>query len=97
VQATPEQAQKEQVLDALRKIIDPDFQQDIVTCGFVKSLVVEGSTVKFTLELTTPACPIKDEFQRQAEENVKVGAWQQPSLDRTHSALPPICHPANPR
>ncbi|OIO59206.1 MAG: iron-sulfur cluster carrier protein ApbC [Alphaproteobacteria bacterium CG_4_10_14_0_2_um_filter_63_37] len=59
-----------QVLDALRKIQDPDFKKDIVTLGFVKNLKIDGGKVAFTIELTTPACPVKAEFERAAKENV---------------------------
>lgn len=50
------------VLKALSQIIDPDFGTDIVTCGFVKDLLIDEASgeVSFRLELTTPACPIKD-------------------------------------
>ena len=54
------------MLRALSRIIDPDFGMDIVACGFVKDLSIRGDgTVGFRLELTTPACPIKDEFERK--------------------------------
>ena len=58
------------VLDALRPIIDPDFGRSIVELGFIKNLVVEGGRVAFDIELTTPACPVKEEFQRSAQERV---------------------------
>ena len=60
-----------QVLDALRTVIDPDFHRDIVELGFVKDLRVEGNAVSFRIVLTTPACPVKERFQRQAEEAVR--------------------------
>jgi ATP-binding protein involved in chromosome partitioning len=60
----------DQILDALRPIIDPDFQKSIVDLGFIKDLRVEGETVSFAIELTTPACPVKDEFKRAAQERV---------------------------
>lgn len=59
-----------QVLDALRTIIDPDFGKDIVSLGFVKNIAIEGERVGFDIELTTPACPVKAEFQKAAEERV---------------------------
>ncbi|MDE0885922.1 MAG: Mrp/NBP35 family ATP-binding protein [Myxococcota bacterium] len=59
-----------QVLDALRPIVDPDFKQSIVDLGFVKNIKIEGKKVAFEIELTTPACPIKAEFERAARENV---------------------------
>ena len=59
-----------QVLDALRPIIDPDFQKSIVDLGFVKDLRIDGDAVSFAIELTTPACPVKEEFKRAAHERV---------------------------
>ena len=59
-----------EVLDALRPIIDPDFQKSIVELGFIKELRVDGENVAFAIELTTPACPIKAEFERDARERV---------------------------
>ena len=59
-----------QVLDALRPIIDPDFQKSIVDLGFIKDLTIDGDQVAFSIELTTPACPIKAEFEREARERV---------------------------
>jgi ATP-binding protein involved in chromosome partitioning len=59
------------ILNALRAVIDPDFQQDIVTLGFVKELEIQDGRVSFTIELTTPACPIRDRFKAQAEEVVR--------------------------
>ncbi|MEB2344029.1 MAG: Mrp/NBP35 family ATP-binding protein [Deltaproteobacteria bacterium] len=60
----------EQVLAALRPIIDPDFGKSIVDLGFVKHLAIEGGRVAFEIELTTPACPVKAEFERAAKERV---------------------------
>lgn len=56
---------EEAVLNQLREIIDPDLGEDIVSCGFVRELEVDGGDVSFTVRLTTPACPVKDEFERQ--------------------------------
>jgi ATP-binding protein involved in chromosome partitioning len=58
------------VLDALRPIVDPDFGKSIVDLGFIKDLRIEGSRVAFKIELTTPACPVKSEFERAAKERV---------------------------
>jgi ATP-binding protein involved in chromosome partitioning len=54
------------VLEALKAVKDPDLHRDIVSLGFVKNLRVEGSRVAFTIELTTPACPVKEKMQAQA-------------------------------
>jgi ATP-binding protein involved in chromosome partitioning len=58
------------VLDALRPIVDPDFGKSIVELGFVKNIRISGGRVSFDIELTTPACPVKEEFQRTARERV---------------------------
>jgi ATP-binding protein involved in chromosome partitioning len=58
---------KEQVLSALGNLQDPDLHKDIVTLGFVKEIEIRGGEVDFTVELTTPACPVKDQMKSQAE------------------------------
>ena len=58
------------ILSALENIIDPDFDQDIVSLGFVRNIKINKGDVSFNIELTTPACPVKDEFQRQAKEAI---------------------------
>lgn len=57
---------RDAVLAALKVVVDPDLRRDIVSLGFVKSLVIEGGRVRFTIELTTPACPVKDQMRDQA-------------------------------
>lgn len=65
-----------QVLKALEVIMDPDFGMNIVECGFIKDLEVsEEGEVAFRLELTTPACPIKDQFERDANSVVEALPW----------------------
>jgi len=58
------------ILKALSTIIDPDFNKDIVSLGFVKNINIQGDKVAFTIELTTPACPVKEAFRQQAEAAV---------------------------
>ncbi|HSW40210.1 MAG TPA: Mrp/NBP35 family ATP-binding protein [Acidobacteriota bacterium] len=58
------------VLDALRSVKDPDLQKDIVTLNFIKDLKIEGHTVSFAIELTTPACPGKKEIEKMARDTV---------------------------
>jgi len=54
------------VLDALRQVIDPDLHKDIVTLGFITHNKVEGGKVSVTINLTTPACPVKEQLREQA-------------------------------
>jgi ATP-binding protein involved in chromosome partitioning len=58
------------VLEALRAVKDPDLHRDIVSLGFIKSLKVDHGAVSFTIELTTPACPVKDQMREQARAAV---------------------------
>lgn len=51
---------KEQILEALKNVEDPDLKKDLVTLGMIKDLEVEGKKVNFTVVLTTPACPMKE-------------------------------------
>ncbi len=63
---------KEQdILKTLSSIIDPDFQKDIVSLGFVKNIKIKNGDVSLDIELTTPACPIKSEFQNKAIELIR--------------------------
>ena len=59
-----------QVLDSMRGIIDPDLGKDIVSLGFIKNLQISEGNVSFTLELTTPACPVKEQFVADCEKAV---------------------------
>jgi ATP-binding protein involved in chromosome partitioning len=59
------------VLNALRPIEDPDFNRSIVDLGFVKNVqIAAGGRVSFKIELTTPACPVKEQFQTAARDAV---------------------------
>lgn len=61
------------MLALLSKIIDPDLHKDIVTLGFVKNMQIDraAGSVKFDLELTTPACPVRDQFVAACQETLK--------------------------
>lgn len=58
------------VLDALCAVKDPDLHRDIVSLGFVKHVAIDAGRVSFTIELTTPACPVKDLMRDQAHAAV---------------------------
>ncbi len=57
----------DQVLEKLGTVIDPDLKKDIVSMGMIKDLELSEGNLKFTLELTTPACP----FNAEIEEDVR--------------------------
>ncbi len=61
---------QQQVLDVLKTVQDPDLHKDIVALGFVKDVKIDGGKVDFTIELTTPACPVRDQMKAEAEQKV---------------------------
>ena len=66
---------REQVMAALRTVKDPELHKDIVTLNMVKDVRVDGSHVHVHVELTTPACPLKDVIKKDVEAAVRrVGA-----------------------
>ena len=58
------------ILSALRSVQDPDLKRDIVSLGFIKHLAVDGGRVAFQIELTTPACPVRDLMRDEAKRAV---------------------------
>lgn len=61
----------EEILAALRNVEDPDLKKDLVTLNMIKDVKIEGNTVDFTLELTTPACPMKDMLKNACTNAIK--------------------------
>lgn len=61
----------ENVLAALSHVEDPDLKKDLVTLNMIKDVKIDGKQVSFTLELTTPACPMKDMLRNACLNAVK--------------------------
>lgn len=61
---------KNDVLEALSKVLDPEIGKDLVTLNMIKDVKVDDSQVSFTIELTTPACPLKTKIKQDAESAV---------------------------
>ena len=82
---------EKEVLSQLETIIDPDLGKDIVSLGFVKNLKVDDGQVSFILELTTPACPVKEKFREECYKVIKQLAWvRDVSLTLTSSTTKPL-------
>src|SRR5438128_8887821 len=64
------QVEQAKVVEALKVVTDPDLHRDIVSLGFIKDLKIDGGRVAFTIELTTPACPVKEQMRDQARAAV---------------------------
>jgi ATP-binding protein involved in chromosome partitioning len=56
---------EQQVMAALRTVQDPELPRDIVSLNMVKNVRVEGHSVSLTVELTTPACPMKERIENE--------------------------------
>ncbi len=57
---------RETVFKALGKVIDPEIGRDLVSLGMIEDVKIEGGKVSFVVNLTTPACPMKDEIRDSA-------------------------------
>lgn len=55
------------VYDALRHVQEPELGRDLVTLEMVKGVTVDAGRVALTIDLTTPACPLKDEIERRVQ------------------------------
>ena len=87
---------EEKVLGVLKRVQDPDLRKDIVSLGFIRNLKIDGGNVAFDLNLTTPACPVKDQMRDEAvalvkglagvhnvNVNMTAEVRQSPQMDRT--------------
>jgi ATP-binding protein involved in chromosome partitioning len=62
---------KEAVLDALSKVQEPELRKDLVSLNMIRDLEIKGNRVKFTIVLTTPACPLRSMIEDEAKSAVK--------------------------
>ena len=62
---------RENILDALKNVEDPDLKKDLVTLNMIEDLVIEGNKVGFTVVLTTPACPMKEMLENACRNAIK--------------------------
>ncbi len=63
-------ASKEQVLEALRQVIDPELHRSIVELGMIRDITIKGKNVHVTIALTVPNCPLRDEIAADAGQAV---------------------------
>ncbi len=61
----------EQIVNALKNVIDPDLQKNLVSLGMIENIVTGDNTVSFKLVLTTPACPLREKLKNDCIEAVK--------------------------
>jgi metal-sulfur cluster biosynthetic enzyme len=61
---------REDIMEALENVIDPELGLDFVSLGLVYDVEVEGSDVHVTFTLTSPGCPIGPQVTEQMKEFV---------------------------
>ena len=66
---------EKQILEVLSRVQDPDLGRNIVELNFIKNLKIDSGAVSFDLELTTPACPVKEDLKKQCEMEVRSLDW----------------------
>lgn len=75
---------EEQVLNALRQVIDPELGINIVDLGLIYSVDIEGNRVQVAMTMTTPACPLSGMLTNAAESAI----WQfTPEVESVHIRL----------
>lgn len=77
---------EEAVLKALSHVDDPDLKKDLVTLNMIKDVKIEGNKISFTVELTTPACPMKDMIHKACVNAIRVFVSKDAEVDVTMGA-----------
>jgi ATP-binding protein involved in chromosome partitioning len=67
-------------LQALSKVNDPELRRDLVSLGMVKDLSVDGDSVRLKVELTTPACPLKDTIGKDVKAALEAAGFKRVEL-----------------
>ncbi|MEI6423383.1 MAG: P-loop NTPase [Lentisphaerota bacterium] len=62
---------KEQVINALKYVLDPDLHKDVVSLGMIEDIEIDGNKVSLKLVLTTPACPMKDKMKSDCVQAIQ--------------------------
>jgi len=62
--------ERQAILDALGRVQEPELHRDLVSLGMIRDLTIDGGRVAFTVELTTPACPLRDRIESEARTAV---------------------------
>src|SRR5687768_14604434 len=81
---------REDVMSALRTVKDPELLKDIVTLNMVKDVRVDGSHVSVKVELTTPACPLKDVIKKDVENAVRKAGAESVNVELTAQTRGPL-------
>ncbi|HQK23467.1 MAG TPA: P-loop NTPase, partial [Candidatus Latescibacteria bacterium] len=75
---------REMVVEALSKVNDPELHRDLVSLGMIRNVAVSDGAVKFTLALTTMACPLKSKMQEDCKTAVmRIPGVREVTIDLT--------------
>lgn len=80
---------RDQVIAALRTVMDPELNRDLVSLNMIKEVQVDGSNVFVHVELTTPACPLKDAIRRDVENALKKAGAQEIEIEMSGATRGP--------
>lgn len=68
--------QQEQVLEALRQVMDPEIGASVVELGLIREVLIEGEDIRIRMVLTMAGCPLAQFMMQnvqQAAESVAEG------------------------
>ncbi len=74
---------REQVMAALRTVHGPELFKDIVSLNMVKTIRLDGDNVSLTVELTTPACPLKERIEKDVTAALRAAGAKEVNLELT--------------
>src|SRR5574338_526769 len=95
---------KESILNALSKVQEPELHQDLVTLNMIRELNIDDNIVSFTIMLTTPACPLRTQIEKEARQaamavegvksvkKIRFGCSQRWTHARVGQHAHPQCH-----
>jgi ATP-binding protein involved in chromosome partitioning len=81
---------REQVMSALRTVQDPELFRDIVSLNMVKDVRLDGDDVFVNVELTTPACPLKDRIEREVKSALQSAGAREVTLQLSANTRGPV-------
>ncbi len=62
---------EKEILKALSTVLDPDIKRDLVSLNMIRDVKVDGQTISFTVVLTTPACPLKEQIRQDCVRAIR--------------------------
>ena len=66
---------------SLAKVLDPEIGRPLVDLGMIRDVAIDGTKVSLGVDLTTPACPLKDRIQSEVEAAAKSAGATEVTID----------------